>query len=130
MLSFCLFLYPMYISAHRRISYSANHSKNCIFIAQKKLRRVSTPSFYFYFIFTLYNSPLNNFILLIIRNKRDYESAVILHEAKLSLSKAKVCKLFLNSILYNMYFESMSKIVIVINQSNKTKLFYHRCLFG
>ena len=56
-LSFCLFLYPMYISAHRRIScrtvalrrFSATHSKNCIFIAQKKLRRVST-SFYFYFV--------------------------------------------------------------------------------
>ena len=43
-------------------------------------------------------------------------SAVILHEGKQSPSKAKVCYLFLNLILYN--FESMSKIIVVINQSN------------
>ena len=39
-----------------------------------------------------------------------------------------LAKLSLNLILY--YFESMSKVIVKKNQSNKTKLFYSRCMFG
>ena len=43
-----------------------------------------------------FNSPLNNFILL--RNKLNYKSAVILHEGKQSLSKANLCHFFHKTI--------------------------------
>ena len=60
--------------------------------------------------------PHNNFILL--RNKLDYKSAVILHEGKLYLSKAKVCYFILQNYSWIPEFDTVLW-VLWINEQNQ-----------
>ena len=107
-------------------SYSATHSKHCMLLATVGPKFIAF--IYLHLRCLKFYLPLNSFILL--RNKLDNQSAIILHEGKQSLNKAKKCyfyltKLFLNLILY--YLESMSKTNVVINQ---TILPSCQCMFG
>lgn len=76
-------------------------------------------------------SSIRSSTILILRNKLDHESTVILYEGKTISEHTKIVlfyliKLFLNMMLY--YFESMSNIIVVIKWSNKPSLLkWHFC---